>query len=68
MLKRLFLLTGVVLMTAVAAMAAPADIKCTGQVVDEHNDPMIGAMIVPAGTNTGTTSDIDGRLDRKSVV
>ncbi len=62
MLKRLFLLTGAILIAAVAALAAPANIKCAGQVVDEQNAPMIGAMIVPAGTNAGVTTDVDGRF------
>lgn len=62
MLKRLFLLTGAVLLAAAAAFAAPANIKCVGQVVDEQNAPMIGAMIVPDGSKAGTTTDVDGRF------
>ena len=58
MFKRLFVLTGAI-MTAVCITMA-ADIKCTGQVVDENNEAMIGAIVVPAGTTIGTTTDIDG--------
>lgn len=63
MLKRLFLLTGAVIMAAVASFAAPATaIKCSGQVVDEQGAPMIGAIVVPVGETMGAQTDLDGRF------
>ncbi len=61
MLKRLFLLAGAIVMAATAALAA-ASIRCTGLIVDEQNDPMIGVSVIPDGQTTGTTTDIDGRF------
>ncbi len=61
MFKRLLVLAGTLWTAAYVAFAA-ADIKCTGQVVDENNEPMIGAIVVPTGTNKGVTTDIDGRF------
>ncbi len=34
----------------------------TGTVTEESGDPLIGATILVKGTNTGTTSDLDGRF------
>lgn len=62
MLKRLFLLTVAMLMAVSAAFAAPDDITCAGQIVDEQNEPVIGASIALVGSTTGTTTDIDGRF------
>ena len=62
MFKRLFLLTGILLIAAFANVAFAADIKCTGQVVDEQNEPLIGAIVIPEGQATGTTTDVDGRF------
>ncbi|MDE5555557.1 MAG: TonB-dependent receptor, partial [Muribaculaceae bacterium] len=62
MFKRLFLLTGAILMAAVGAFAQRPNVKCTGQVVDEVNAPLIGAIVIPAGSTTGVTTDIDGRF------
>jgi len=35
-------------------------IKVTGQVLDENNEPVIGASVVIDGTNIGTATDFDG--------
>ena len=35
-------------------------IKVTGQVLDENNEPVIGASVVIDSTRIGTTTDIDG--------
>lgn len=59
MLKRLFLLAGAIVIAVTAAYAA-GEINCTGQVVDEQNEPVIGASVVPVGSTNGTTTDIDG--------
>ena len=59
MLKRLFLLAGAIVIAVTAAYAA-GEINCNGQVVDEQNEPVIGASVVPVGSTNGTTTDIDG--------
>ena len=50
------------LIMATAAYAAPGNIKCTGQVVDERNTPLVGVMIVADGVSGTVTTDIDGRF------
>lgn len=42
--------------------------KITGVILDENNDPVIGATILIEGTSKGTTSDLDGKftLEAKS--
>lgn len=37
-----------------------AQIKVSGTVRDENNEPVIGATVVQEGTSTGTVTDIDG--------
>ncbi len=45
----------------IAALFAEAQsIKLSGLVVDEFNDPIIGANIMIKGTYTGTTTELDG--------
>ena len=36
--------------------------KITGKVVDEHNEPVIGANVVVKGTSTGNTTDLNGEF------
>ena len=36
--------------------------KCTGIILDEHGDPVIGATIQVKGTSNGTITDLDGRF------
>lgn len=62
MLKRLFLLAWAVFIACAAAMAAPGDIKCSGIVVDENNEPIIGASVTVAKTPLATSTDVDGRF------
>ncbi len=62
MIRRLFLLAGAVWLMSVAAMAAPGDIKCSGLVVDEQGEPIIGATVSVEGTKNATATDIDGRF------
>lgn len=49
------------------------DVTIRGTIVDESGQPMPGATITVAGTNTGTVSDIDGKFsltvpDQASIV
>ncbi len=62
MFKRLFLLVSALMLTAAIAMAAAGDIKCTGLVVDEQNEPIIGATVSVPGTTLATPTDIDGHF------
>ena len=59
-MKRLFLLAGLMWIACLTAMAA--DIKCTGTVIDEFDDPMPGASVSVPGTNIATATDIDGNF------
>lgn len=45
-----------------AAIAAPDDIKCSGVVVDEQGEPIIGATVTLPGTSTATATDVDGHF------
>ena len=48
------------LFLAVGAMWAQ-NVGITGRVVDNNNEPVIGAYVVVVGTTTGTSTDTDGR-------
>ena len=48
------------LTTALTAFAQ--SVTVTGRVIDEQNEPMIGAGVVQKGTTNGTTTDIDGQF------
>ena len=58
-MKRLILLATAVWLICSAAFAAP-DITCTGTVVDEQNEPLIGATVKAVGTKASTATNIDG--------
>lgn len=60
MMKRLLLLAGAIWLMCAAAIAA--DIKCSGVVVDDQGEPIIGATVSVPGTNIATATDIDGRF------
>lgn len=62
MFKRLLLLAGTIWLASAAAMAAPDDIKCSGVIVNELGEPVIGATISVPGTKIVATTDIDGRF------
>lgn len=51
--------------SAMSATAAYADVVCTGLVVDETGEPLIGATISVPGTKLGVAADIDGRFSIK---
>lgn len=40
---------------------------CTGTVVDEEDEPLIGATVMVQGTNQGTATDIDGNFTLPNV-
>ncbi|MBO4945373.1 MAG: carboxypeptidase-like regulatory domain-containing protein, partial [Muribaculaceae bacterium] len=61
-MKRLLLLAGALWLVCAAAFAAP-DIKCIGQVVDEQDEPVIGATVTAVGTKIATSTNIDGQFD-----
>ncbi len=62
MIKRLILLAGVFWLACAAAMAAPDDIKCSGVILGEDGEPIIGATVSVPGTKIVTVTDIDGRF------
>ena len=62
MIKRLLLLAGSIWLMCLAAVAAPGDIKCSGTVVDDQGEPIVGATISVPGTSLATATDIDGRF------
>lgn len=57
-MQRLFLFAAFLWAVCAAAMAAPDE--CSGQVVDEQDEPMAGALIQAVGTQTSTITDFDG--------
>nr|MDE6049562.1 TonB-dependent receptor [Paramuribaculum sp.] len=59
-MKRLILFAGMIWLACMAAVAA--DIKCTGVVVDELNEPMPGATVSVPGTAIATATDLDGKF------
>lgn len=51
-----------VLSLSAAAAAFAQNVTLTGRVIDEQNEPMIGAGVVQKGTTNGTTTDLDGQF------
>lgn len=61
MINRVFGLRGVLtLLALMLAFAAAAQNKITGKVVDENNQPAIGANVVVKGTTQGVSTDLKG--------
>ena len=60
-MKRLLLLASLMWLVCVAAVAAP-NITCTGVVVDEQQQPLVGATIKALGTNAACATDVDGKF------
>ncbi|MBQ8773633.1 MAG: carboxypeptidase-like regulatory domain-containing protein, partial [Muribaculaceae bacterium] len=58
-MKRLFLLFAAII---VACTHAFATIDCRGTVVDEHGEPIIGAIITVTGEAQGVATDLDGKF------
>lgn len=59
-MKRLLLLAGLLWLACTSTYAA--NIKCAGTVVDEMNEPMVGATVSVPGTRIATPTDIDGKF------
>ena len=58
-LRRLLL----VLFAATVSLAISAQVRVTGTVVDENNDPVIGASVTQKGNaKNGVATDIDGKF------
>ncbi|MDE6371171.1 MAG: TonB-dependent receptor plug domain-containing protein, partial [Duncaniella sp.] len=62
MIKRHLLTVGALWLNCMVALAAPDDIKCTGVLVSEDGEPIIGATITVPGTKIVATTDIDGNF------
>lgn len=60
-MKRLLLLVTAVWLACMSIAAAP-NIVCTGVVVDEQNEPMVGATVTATGTKVATATDADGKF------
>jgi len=52
---------------APASAAQQQDATCTGTVIDEFGDPVLGASVIVKGTTNGTTTDVDGNFSIKNV-
>lgn len=63
MIKRLLLCVSAIWLACFATLAAPGDLKCTGTVVDEQNEPVVGATVSVQGTNIASPTDIDGHFN-----
>lgn len=64
-MKRLFLVTLVVLGMVGFAFAQPDTMTCRGIVFDELGEPVVGATVQAVGTNNATATDIDGKFALK---
>lgn len=61
-MKRMSLLFVTALVSWFCSAGAMADIVCRGQVVDEHGEPLVGALITVPGTGIGASTDVDGNF------
>lgn len=59
MVKRLTMIIAVLFLCLGTALAQS---QVSGTVVDEQGEPVVGASIRVAGTNTGTVTDVDGKF------
>lgn len=50
----------VVAMLSIGSNLFAQNLKITGKVIDSKGEPVIGAYVLVEGTNTGTTTDVDG--------
>ena len=60
-MKRLLLITGALMLVCLSSLAA-GNINCVGTVVDDQEEPIIGATVSVPGTSIGVSTDIDGRF------
>ncbi|MDE6136466.1 MAG: TonB-dependent receptor [Muribaculaceae bacterium] len=61
-MKRLLLLACTIWISCMIAMSAYAAVTVTGQVVDDQDEPVIGASITLPGHNATAVTDYDGNL------
>ena len=54
------LLTAALFIFASLNLSGQGKIKANGTVIDENKLPMIGVGVIVKGTQTGTTTDLDG--------
>jgi hypothetical protein len=59
-MKRIRLFFTVMVMLLASATAFAQNITVGGVVTDSNDQPVIGATVMVAGTNTGTATDADG--------
>ena len=62
----LLLLLGVVL-NVNAAGGSAVNINLSGSVMDQNNEPIIGATVMVEGSTAGVTTDINGRYNLSGV-
>ena len=60
-MKKLLLIAGIIMFYCASAFAAPGN-KCTGIVVDDQHEAVIGATVIVPGTSTAVSTDIDGKF------
>lgn len=58
--KRLIVFT-LFFLLSLQCMLAQKNIKVSGKITDEKQEPMIGVSIMELGTTNGTVSDMDGK-------
>ena len=62
LMKKLLLIAGAILLFTASAFAASGNIKCTGIVVDDQQEAVIGATVTVPGTSAAVSTDIDGKF------
>lgn len=63
-MKRLFLLLAAALVS-VGTILAQDTKTCSGTIIDEQGEPVIGATVFVKGTTTAVATDIDGAFSLK---
>ena len=64
-MKRLFLVTMVILGMVACAFAQSSTMTCQGIVIDELGEPVVGATVQAKGTTIAVPTDIDGKFSLK---
>lgn len=64
-MKRLLLLTVVLIGVFTGVRAQGSTITCRGSIIDELGDPVVGATVQAKGTTTAVATDIDGNFQLK---
>ena len=66
-MKRIRFFFTVMVMLLASASAFAQNITVGGVVTDTNDEPVIGATVMVAGTQTGTSTDVDGAFSIKGV-